>query len=217
MADQGHWGFKRPNDQERAARLQQKFGKGNDDSKTSPGGQAFSFISGGSLDPLAARLGWTRKEKPLSTDHPAIVAEFDDHLNFEVVESSRRSDPIWASKDMIDKLVEAKKAEEHALKTEEARKKAENVLASAQSEHYCYLQEEGMRDMKVSFTLANPSLTGLDWLFMLKISEETQVGDGDGVVIGDGEEGEVVRGIYVAEDMVVIEEPETTAEPRATE
>lgn len=35
----------------------------------------------------------------------------------------------------------AKKAEEHALKTEEARKKAENVLASAQSEHYCYLQE----------------------------------------------------------------------------
>lgn len=71
--------------------------------------------------------------------------------------------------------------------------------------------------MKVSFTLANPSLTGLDWLFMLKISEETQVGDGDGVVIGDGEEGEVVRGIYVAEDMVVIEEPETTAEPRATE
>ncbi|GMN72158.1 hypothetical protein TIFTF001_051946 [Ficus carica] len=71
----------------------------------------------------------------------AIVAEFDDHLNFEVVESSRRSDPIWASKDMIDKLVEAKKAEEHALKTEEARKKAENVLASAQSEHYCYLQE----------------------------------------------------------------------------
>lgn len=36
----------------------------------------------------------------------AIVAEFDDHLNFEVVESSRRSDPIWASKDMIDKLVE---------------------------------------------------------------------------------------------------------------
>lgn len=49
-----------------------------------------------------------------------------------------------------------------------------------------------MRDMKSSFTLANPSLTGLDWSFMSEISYETQLGDG--VVFGNGEEGEVVRG-----------------------
>lgn len=35
-----------------------------------------------------------------------IIAKFDDHLTSEVAESSRRSDYIWASKDMIELLVE---------------------------------------------------------------------------------------------------------------
>ena len=76
-----------------------------------------------------------------------------------------------------------------------------------------------MRDIKASFTLANRSLTRLDWSFMLEISGETQVGDGDGdgAVVDDGKEDEVVEGIQVAEDMVVIKEPETTVEPWATE
>lgn len=33
------------------------------------------------------------------------------------------------------------------------------------------------------------------------------------MVVGDGEEGEVVRGAQMADDIVVIEEPETAADP----
>ena len=45
--------------------------------------------------------------------------------------------------------------------------------------------------MKASFTLANPSLTGLNLSFMPEISGETQGGD-DCEVVGNDEEGEVV-------------------------
>ncbi|GMN61214.1 hypothetical protein TIFTF001_030306 [Ficus carica] len=49
-----------------------------------------------------------------------------------------------------------------------------------------------------------------------KISGETQVGDG--VVVGDGEKGEVVGGVRVAEEnMTVVEQLEATAEPRVIE
>ncbi|GMN70624.1 hypothetical protein TIFTF001_039669 [Ficus carica] len=51
---------------------------------------------------------------------------------------------------------------------------------------------------------------------MPEISGETQVGDGDGVVIGDREEGEVVGSVQVVEDMVVIEELEIATDPQAT-
>ncbi|GMN27293.1 hypothetical protein TIFTF001_001581 [Ficus carica] len=57
--------------------------------------------------------------------------------------------------------------------------------------------------MKASFTLANPSLTRLDWPFMPNISGEAQVDDGDGAVVGDGEEGEVDCGVQVAEELEV--------------
>lgn len=57
--------------------------------------------------------------------------------------------------------------------------------------------KEGMRDMKVSFTLANPSLTELYWSFMSEISRETK---------GNGEKGEVVGGAQMVDDVVVIEE-----------
>lgn len=70
--------------------------------------------------------------------------------------------------------------------------------------------------MKASFALANPTLTDLDWSFMLEISEET-VSEGDGAVAGGGEKGEVVGGTQVAEDVVVIEEPKTTADLPAVE
>nr|GMN70442.1 hypothetical protein TIFTF001_039487 [Ficus carica]GMN70458.1 hypothetical protein TIFTF001_039503 [Ficus carica] len=58
-----------------------------------------------------------------------------------------------------------------------------------------------MRDMKASFTLATPSLTELDLSFMPEISGETQVDDGDGAVVGNGDEGEVVGGVRVAEEL----------------
>lgn len=66
--------------------------------------------------------------------------------------------------------------------------------------------KEGMKDIKASFTLANPSLIGLNWSFMPKISRETQVGNGHGAVV------------WVAEQsVVVVEELETTTKPRVTE
>ena len=36
------------------------------------------------------------------------------------------------------------------------------------------------------------------------------------MVVGDGEEGEVLRVVQVAKDMMVIEKPETAIEPPAT-
>ncbi|GMN67633.1 hypothetical protein TIFTF001_036691 [Ficus carica] len=51
---------------------------------------------------------------------------------------------------------------------------------------------------------------------MPEISRETQVGDGDGVVIGGREEGEVVGSVQVVEDMVVIEELEIATDPQAS-
>lgn len=70
--------------------------------------------------------------------------------------------------------------------------------------------------MNASFTLANPSLTRLNWSFMPEISGETQ-GDGYGTVVNDGEEGEVVGGAQLADDVVVIGESETTTDPSVTE
>lgn len=72
--------------------------------------------------------------------------------------------------------------------------------------------KEGMRDMKASFAMANPTLIGLDWSFMPEISRET-IGEGNGAVVGGGEDGEVVGGAQVAEDVIVIKELETHADP----
>lgn len=73
-----------------------------------------------------------------------------------------------------------------------------------------------MRDMKANFTLANPSLTGLDWPFMPEIFRETQLSDG--LVFDNCEKGEVVGGVRVAkENVVAIEELEATTKPRVTE
>lgn len=67
--------------------------------------------------------------------------------------------------------------------------------------------KEGMRDMNASFTLANPNLIGLDWSVMPEISGETQVGDNDGIVVRDREEGKVVGGVWVAEESEAATEP----------
>ena len=50
-----------------------------------------------------------------------------------------------------------------------------------------------MRDIKTSFALANPTLTGLDWSFTPEISRET-VDEGNGVMAGGCEEEEVIGG-----------------------
>ncbi|GMN52644.1 hypothetical protein TIFTF001_021785 [Ficus carica] len=120
-----------------------------------------------------------------------------------------------------------KKAEKRALKDEEAKKKAKNdtsevfpatlnqagkyaIAVYENSLEYEALlltkYKEGMKDIKASFTLANPNLIGLNWSFMPKISKETQVGNGHGAIV------------WVAEQsVVVVEELETTTEPRVTE
>ena len=64
---------------------------------------------------------------------------------------------------------------------------------------------KGMKDMKTSFDLANPTLTELNWSFIPKISGET-VGEGDGAVVGGSKEGEVTKVAQVTEDVVVINE-----------
>ncbi|GMN52748.1 hypothetical protein TIFTF001_021888 [Ficus carica] len=114
----------------------------------------------------------------------------------------------------VDKAAfeKAKKAEESSAKAddarrkvEEARKKAEDDLSIARSEHFRYFQEEGMRDMKSSFAMSNPTVTGTDWSFMLEISGET-VAEEDGAATRGAEEREVIRDVQVTEDVVVIDE-----------
>lgn len=67
-----------------------------------------------------------------------------------------------------------------------------------------FLEEykEGMRDIKTSFTLANLSLIGLDCFFIPEISWETQVGDGE--VVCNIKEGEMVEDVRVAKENVMV-------------
>lgn len=44
--------------------------------------------------------------KRKSSAQKALVTKFDDHVTSEMAESSRRSDPINASSDLINKLIE---------------------------------------------------------------------------------------------------------------
>ncbi|GMN49573.1 hypothetical protein TIFTF001_018739 [Ficus carica] len=174
-----------------------------------------------SREPLASLIGAELIRRKSSTQN-AVVAKFDDRLISKVAESSRHSGNIRANKDMIDKLVKplqpygrqgdrlvaevkrwrdaekvaakkAKKAEEHALKAEEVRKKAENELASARSEHFRYLRE-------VLPTTLDQGMRDMNASFILANLSLTKE-----------------EGVQVAEVVVVIEEPETTIELRATE
>ena len=73
--------------------------------------------------------------------------------------------------------------------------------------------KDGMQDMQAGFTLTNPTLTAVDWSFMLEMSGET-VAEGEGS--GAAEEGEVT-GVgreleAIAETTRVVWEPQVIAE-----
>ncbi|GMN59081.1 hypothetical protein TIFTF001_028173 [Ficus carica] len=105
----------------------------------------------------------------------------------------------------------AKAAEERAQQLEEAGRKAKADLASARAQAVDeYLQsdefqarlvaeyKDGMRDMKLGFTDANPTLVGVNWSFLPEESGETMVEDAP-------EEGEVSGAVRAPEDVVVLD------------
>ncbi|GMN70443.1 hypothetical protein TIFTF001_039511 [Ficus carica] len=96
MADKRQRGSKSFNNQERATRLQRKFGKGNSGSRQN---------DQRSQEPPASVTGAEIIRRKSSVQR-VIIAKFGDRLTSEVAESSRRSGHIRASEDMIEKLVE---------------------------------------------------------------------------------------------------------------
>ncbi|GMN45071.1 hypothetical protein TIFTF001_014270 [Ficus carica] len=107
---------------------------------------------------------------------------------------------------------------------EEAGQKAKADLASARAQAVDeYLQsdefqarlvaeyKDGMRDMKLGFTDANPTLVGVNWSFLPEESGETMVEDAP-------EEGEVSGAVRAPEDVVVLdgdEQPIASEQPVA--
>ncbi|GMN58630.1 hypothetical protein TIFTF001_027727 [Ficus carica] len=127
----------------------------------------------------------------------------------------------------------ARKAEEQAAKAEEAQKRVEDDLTTNRFEHSRYFQEalpavleavvdyqrlaefeahllveykERMRDMKADFAMSNPTVTRVDWSFVLEIFGEI-VHEEERLMTGV-EDGEVIEGVQVTEDVVVIDELE---------
>ncbi|GMN52756.1 hypothetical protein TIFTF001_021886 [Ficus carica] len=66
--------------------------------------------------------------------------------------------------------------------------------------------QESIRDMKAGFTVANPSLVGVDWSFVSAESEETAAEEVP-------EEGEVSSAARAPEDVVVLDDPDEPATP----
>ncbi|GMN60813.1 hypothetical protein TIFTF001_029914 [Ficus carica] len=64
-----------------------------------------------------------------------------------------------------------------------------------------------MWDMKASFTITNPTVTGVEWSFVPEVSEETAAEEGQAPP-GGPKEGEVTGGANIAENMVVLDELE---------
>ena len=67
--------------------------------------------------------------------------------------------------------------------------------------------KESMWDMKARFTMANPSVVGVNWSFVPEESEETAAEEVQ-------KEGEVSGAVRVPEDVVVLDDP---VQPVATE
>ena len=63
-----------------------------------------------------------------------------------------------------------------------------------------------MRDLKAGFTMANPSVVGVDWSFVPEKSEETAAEEVP-------EEGEVSDAVRVPEDVVVLNDLEQHVAP----
>ena len=71
--------------------------------------------------------------------------------------------------------------------------------------------KDGMRDMKLGFTDANPTLVGVNWSFLPEESGETMVEDAP-------EEGEVSGAVRAPEGVVVLdgdEQPTASEQPVA--
>nr|GMN67058.1 hypothetical protein TIFTF001_036115 [Ficus carica] len=117
-----------------------------------------------------------------------------------------------------------KDASDARQQLEEAGQKAEADLASARAQAVDeYLQsdefqarlvtayKDGMRDMKLGFTDANPTLVGVNWSFLPEESGETMVEDAS-------EEGEVSGAVRAPEEVVVLdgdEQPAAAEQPVA--
>ncbi|GMN57128.1 hypothetical protein TIFTF001_026234 [Ficus carica] len=78
-----------------------------------------------------------------------------------------------------------------ALEEARAQAVADFLGSEDYNERVAQMYREGMRDMKASFTAANPSLVGVDWSFVATESEETVAED-------PPEEGEVTVGLGVS-------------------
>ncbi|GMN52727.1 hypothetical protein TIFTF001_021863 [Ficus carica] len=206
MADQWQRGPKHPNDQKRAAWMQRKFGKGNDGNKTLPRGQGSNSMSRGSVDPLAVKPKRIRDEHPSSTDHFTKART----LSLVVFLTFSDNAAAWCYSLHMDNKVAGLVTDFKKWKDAEKVRKyvvADYKIALEFEARLFSEYKNDMRDIKPSFTLANPNLTGLDWFFMPKISWETQVGDGDGTVVDYYEKGEVVEDVWVAKELEVILEP----------
>ncbi|GMN58043.1 hypothetical protein TIFTF001_027132 [Ficus carica] len=215
MAGQRQRGSKRPSDQDRVARLQQKFAKIGDGNKSRAGPSASALAKDSRpRDPFASISGAEPIRRKTSTQR-AIVSKFDDRLTSEVAECSRHSDHVQASEDMIKKLVEVVcLAFSGNATTRGCSNSMEEKVASLDSEvrkgkhaEKVALEKEGMRDMKASFVMSNPTMTGADWSFMPKISKETAAEEIEAAQ-GGTEKGEMTGGEQVVEDVVVIDKPE---------
>ncbi|GMN62260.1 hypothetical protein TIFTF001_031350 [Ficus carica] len=117
-----------------------------------------------------------------------------------------------------------KDASDARQQLEEAGRKAKADLAFARAQAVDeYLQsdefqarlvaeyKDGMRDMKLGFTDANPTLVGVNWSFLPEESDETMVED----ALEEGEESGAVR---APEDVVVLdgdEQPTASEQPVA--
>ncbi|GMN36693.1 hypothetical protein TIFTF001_042495 [Ficus carica] len=117
-----------------------------------------------------------------------------------------------------------KDASDARQQLEEAGRKAEADLAAARAlavDEYLQSDEfqarlvaeykDGMRDMKLGFTDANPTLVGVNWSFLPEESGETLAEDAP-------EEGEVSGAVRAPDDVVVLngdEEPTASEQPVA--
>ncbi|GMN66701.1 hypothetical protein TIFTF001_035763 [Ficus carica] len=170
-------------------------------------------------------------EKLIEAMREAVNRAADDLKAAESVARDARSSEKAAKKamnlgrDAEKKAIEeakvadarAKAAEERAQRAEERIRAAEEWtprtpgssrkrLARLVAEY-----KDGMRDMKLGFTDANPTLVGVNWSFLPEESGETMVEDAP-------EEGEVSGAVRAPEDVVVLdgdEQPTASEQPVA--
>ncbi|GMN60234.1 hypothetical protein TIFTF001_029321 [Ficus carica] len=151
------------------------------------------------VDPPAAKPGWIRDEQPGSTDPPTRVRR-DDQRSRDPLESVTWAEPIKrkcsghirANENMIEKLVEVVSlalsgnaaTRSHSIRMDD---KVARLVADVKK----WKGVEKVATKRRCF----PPLS-----IRLESKRETHVGDGDGAVVSDGEEGEVVGDVRVVEE-----------------